>query len=381
MKAVFAAGLLLWSALAPASAQDWTPLPAPMTDARWAPAAAVLADSHSALLVGGYSFAAHRCVATADRFEEMTGRLAPCHARLTFPRNFASATLLPNGRVLIAGGYNTVWGTLDTAEVYDAGKDAFALLPVHLSTARELFTATALMDGRVLLVGGFNTQIGRTQAACEVFDPVAQTFRATGALAQDRFGQAAVRLSDGRVLIVGGSHWFVGQPGAERASAEIYDPQTGRFHTAAGKMAVPRDRPTASLLPDGTVLIAGGQNDAVGPHQCEIFDPRTEQFTTIATHLTTARMAHSAVALPDGRVLLAGGWCSDIKATTGSVEIYDPAAQSFTTAPALPQSGHDLALLAFPDGQVLAAGGKQVEGGHERALSAAFVSRWPAKTQ
>lgn len=381
MKTRVLAGVFIFLAAARVSAQDWAALPVPMQDARWAPASVVLNDRHSALIVGGYSFRAHRTVGTADRFDEKTRRLAPCRGRLTFPRNFASATLLPGGQALIAGGYNTVWGTLDTAEVYDPARDSFTLLPAHLVHARELFTATALDDGRVLLVGGFNTQIGKTQAAAEIFDPITQTFVSTNPLAQDRFGHDAVKLADGRVLIVGGTHWFVGLPGAALASAEIYDPKTGRFHTTSGKMAAPRDRPTASLLPNGTVLIAGGQNDAGGVKTAAIFDPKTEQFAPLASRLQTARMAHSAVSLPDGRVLLAGGWCSDIKATTGSLEIYDPATQMFTSGPSLPQSGHDLALLAFSDGLVLAAGGKQVENGHERSLFDAFAWQIPPKTR
>jgi len=378
--ALFTASLVLMT-LGRASAQGWGALPASMQDARWAPASVVLADRRSALIVGGYSFRTHRTVATADRFDEKNRRLAPCRGRLTFPRNFASATVLPGDLVLVAGGYNTVWGTLDTAEVYDPARDAFTLLPAHLIHARELFTATALDDGRVLLVGGFNTQIGKTQAATEIFDPATKIFLSINSLAQDRFGHDAVRLADGRVLIVGGTHWFVGLPGAALASAEIYDPATEKFHTTSGKMAAPRDRPTASLLPNGTVLIAGGQNDAGGVKTAEIFDPKTEQFAPLASRLQTARMAHSATTLPDGRVVLAGGWCFEIKATTGSVEIYDPASQTFSLGPALPQSGHDLVLLAFGDGLLFAAGGKKVENGHEGSLSDAFIWQVPPKTR
>ncbi len=370
--------LFLTMPLSAAPSQNtWTPLANRMQDERWAPSAALLAGGQSALIAGGFSYATGGCVATADRFDEWTRRFRPCKGRLTYPRDFATATRLPNGQVLIAGGFNTILGTLSTAEVYDPAQDTFRLLPSRLSSGRELFTATALTDGRVLLVGGFDTHRHKTQASADLYDPATQTFApCRGELAQDRFGQDAVRLANGRVLIVGGTHWRVGQPGVNLASAEIYDPATDRFHRTAGDMAAPRDRPTATLLPNGRVLVAGGQNPSGGVPSAELFDPATERFTPLASPLNVVRMAHSAVVLPDGRVLLAGGWCSAIKATTPTTESFDPSAGVFAPGPPMPQSAHDLALLTFPDGLTLAAGGKQVENGKEGSLATGAV--WTA---
>lgn len=357
----------------------WKPIPNAMRDGRWAPAFCLLPDGHTALIVGGYSYAARACVATADRFEERTRRFLPSRSRLTFPRNFATATSLPDGHVLIAGGYNTVLGTLDTAELYDPAQDSFRVLPTHLSVGRELFTATLLTDGRVLLVGGFSTHRRATQTSADLYDPITQSFTpASSTLTEDRFGHAAVRLADGRVLIVGGTHWHVGQPGVTLASAEIFDPQTGLFHRTAGDMATPRDRPTASLLRDGRVLIAGGQNGKDGPQQVEVFDPRTERFETLPVPLIETRMAHADARLPDGRILLAGGWSPARGATTATTELYDPATGALTAGPSMPQSGHDMALLVFPDGLVLVAGGKQVSGGHETALAGGATWQAPS---
>ena len=365
--------LLTLAALHPALADGWTPTANTMTDPRWAPAYTLLAGGTRGLVAGGYSFPTDRCVATADEFDPQTRRFIPCGGRLQVPRNFAHAVLLPDGHVLVAGGYNTVLGTLNYAELYDPIARTFALLPGHLNAPRELFTATSLSDGRVLLVGGFNTHRGRTLATAELYDPGTRTFTPTGSLATDRFGQDAVRLADGRVLVVGGTHWFVRRPTTKLASAEIYDPTTGRFHETAAPMHFPRDRPTATLLPDGTVLIAGGQNDASEPEQAEVFDPKTETFVLLPAKMVAPRMAHEAAALPGGSVLLAGGWSVPLSATTGSVERYDPISQTFVMAPPLPQGAHDQALLVFPSGLVLVAGGKQAGGGKETSLASGYT--------
>ncbi len=134
-------------------------------------------------------------------------------------------------------------------------------------------------------------------------------------------------------------------------------------------MLFSRDRPTATLLPDGTVLIAGGQNSQGEPEQAELFDPKTETFTLIPGKMVSPRMAHAAAPLPDGRVLLVGGWSVPLAATTPSAELFDPHSQTFTAAPTLPEGAHDQALLVFPSGLVLAAGGKQAGAGKETSLA------------
>ncbi len=369
---------LLAAAVGPVAAQSsgWTKAVNTMSDPRWAAASVLLADGKG-LIVGGYSYPADRCVATADEFDPATRRFLPCLGRLNIPRNFASASSLPDGRVLIAGGYNTVLGSLNTAEVFDPETQTFTLLPGRLEVPRELFTATTLTDGRVLIVGGFNTHRGRTQASAEVYDPKTQKFMPTGSLAEDRFGQCAVQLADGHVLVAGGTHWFVGHPGVPLASAEIYDPATGRFHSTRSPMAWARDRPTATRLPDGTVLVAGGQNGGSEPGQAELFDPRTETFTPLPSPLMTPRMAHSAESLPDGTVLLSGGWSTALGATTGSTESYDPKTQLFTLLPSVPAGTHDQTLLVFPSGLALVAGGKQASAGAETSLASGYTRQFP----
>jgi len=365
--------LLALFMLALASGGGWTPTRNTMSDPRWAPAYTLLAGGTRGLIAGGYSFPADRCVASADEFDPATRRFIRCKGRLTIPRNFALASLLASGQVLITGGYNTVLGSLDSAEQFDPKTQTFHLLPERMETPRELFTATTLTDGRILIAGGFNTHRGRTQALAEIYDPQTQAFTPTGSLAEDRFGQDAVRLADGRVLVVGGTHWFVRRPSVQLASAEIYDPATGVFHLTRSPMAFARDRPTATLLPDGTVLVAGGQNGAGEPAQAELFDPKTETFTLLPSLLVSPRMAHSAAALPDGSVLLSGGWSVPLAATTGSVERYDPKTQTFTAQPAVPAGSHDQVLLVFPSGLALVAGGKKAGSGKETSLATGYT--------
>ncbi|MGO8671097.1 MAG: Kelch repeat-containing protein [Capsulimonadaceae bacterium] len=353
----------------------WNPVRSMMLDERWAPSACLLQDGRRALVAGGYSYRSRRCVATADLFDETSGTFLPSHGRMATPRDFATATLLPDGRVLVAGGYNTELGTLSTAEVYDPATDRFTLLSSQMSTGRELFTATPLNDGSILMAAGFDTRSRRTVASADLFDPTSMTFhRLDSGLGQNRFGQAAVRLLDGRVLIVGGKSWQVGHPDRPLAVAEIYDPATQRFHVTAGSMAVARDRPSATLLADGSVLIAGGQDGTTGPLSIERFDPSTETFTVLPHGLTTSRMAHGAVILPDGRVAIAGGWSPASRRTTATVEIFDPASDDVSPGPSMPIDAHDFALIAFPDGLLLVAGGKQARPAPASLASAATWS-------
>ena len=376
MSRIFCCVLVSLTLISPGIAQSgWTATATPMSDPRWAPAYSVLLDGRG-LIVGGYSFTADRCVATADLFDPVTRRFTSCRGRLIVPRNFAQSSPLPGGKLLISGGYNTVLGTLDSAELFDPVSQTFALLPFHLSSPRELFTATELEDGRVLCVGGFNTHRGRTLRTADLFDPVTENFVPTGQLTDDRFGQDAVRLADGRVLIVGGTHWFVRHPTLILASAEIYDPVTGQFHSTHAPMHFPRDRPTATLLANGQVLIAGGQNSTGEPEQAEIFDPATEIFTLLPSKMISPRMAHTSALMPDGKVLLTGGWSVARKSTIGDVEIYDPLTQSFRAAPPVPTGAHDQALLVFPSGLVLIAGGKQAGGGKETSLSTGYTRQF-----
>ena len=142
-------------------------------------------------------------------------------------------------------------------------------------------------------------------------------------------------------------------------------------------MRFARDRCTATVLKDGRVLIAGGTNKGNPPLPAEIFDPVTGVFT-LAAPLREGRMAHDTCLLPDGSVAVAGGWSDSRKATTPSVELYDPVKNVWTTLPDLPFNAHDLSLFWFPvagrvssTGHILAVGGKSTPGDEAKAISVA----------
>jgi hypothetical protein len=363
---LLAVGLVL---IAPSVSQAQTPwkwnvVSDKMTDQRWAPAYCLVPGTTQALIAGGYSYDDGGCIASADLFDEKTQQFIPLFSRLNTPRDFGTASPLPNGDILIAGGFNDVFGSLNIAEIYNPSTQQFTLVDQHMLSPRELHTATVLKDGKVLIVGGLDLWKRHTQNTAELYDPATSTFAPTnGHMTDDRFGQAACLLADGRVLIVGGTSVLFGRGGYAHvlASAEIYNPRTGTFTQTAGAMTIGRDRPTATLLANGRVLIAAGQGPSgASIGYAELFDPVITTFTKAAPQITD-RMAHTSATLADGRVLLAGGWSAPLNSTTPSVEEYDPASGTFLACPPLPFATHDAAVIVFPDGEVLVAGGKSLD--------------------
>ena len=221
-------------------------------------------------------------------------------------------------------------------------------------------TATLLPDGNVLIAGGMRRNHDFYRSA-ELYDPATGKFQRTGEMSVGRVGHIAVLLRSGRVLIAGG---WVGQGGTD--SAELYDPATGKF-TVIAKMTVPRGRPSATLLADGDVLIAGGEehdNEALA--SAEIFRVKTLSFQPTGS-MRHARVSHTASLLHDGRVLVVGGYAGGV---TSSAEFYDPKAGTFTETSSLgtARCKHTAGLL--PDGRVLIAGGSDSRGWNGNLKSA-----------
>jgi N-acetylneuraminic acid mutarotase len=279
-------------------------------------------------------------------------------ARDTGPRVLHTATLLTDGRVLIAGGdqgvpnltptiaANTpVAGTYSqitaTAEVFDPTTSTFSFVG-SLLTARFEHTATLLNDGRVLVVGGGNSN-AVALSSTEIYDPATQSWSAGPALATARALHTAALLSDGRVLVAGG----VSAGGALVGTAEVYDPLVNSW-SAAGTLVTPLAWQSAILLPSGQVLVASGAS-------AELYNPGTNSWAaTASSGLQTE--GPSTVALASGQVLQVG--------LNGSA-IYDPTTATWSDA-ALPMTlssvggGQPYAADAtlLPDGRVLATGGQ-----------------------
>jgi len=274
------------------------------------------------------------------------------------PRSGHRATLLPDGRVLITGGFagQDEDNALTLTELYDPAQGVFTKTG-PLTTGRQSHSATRLPDGKVLIVGGYD---GTYLASAELYDPTTGVFTSTGSLAIGRLAHRATLLADGKVLITGGSEgnrMFL-------ASAEVYDPATGRF-TPAGTMTTERVGHTQTRLTDGTVLIAGG---SVGRRRArrvvagaERYDPLTGAFSATGT-MTTVRHKHAAVLMEDERVLIVGGSDgSDWRGHYDSVEIFEPDTGAFTEAGRMNTARFKLrtAVTLLTDGKVLVAGGAE----------------------
>ncbi len=267
-----------------------------------------------------------------------------------------TATLLPNGKVLLAGGFvNSVWdygpsASDNGAGLYDSATGVFSGTG-NMTANRGGHTATLLANGKVLIAGGADQdQTGTGLASAELYDPSTGTFTRTGSMAVGRFLQTATQLQNGKVLIVGGALTSASDP---VATAEVYDPATGTF-TITGEMATARERHTATLLADGRVLVVGGATSAGAGDPtatAEVYDPSTGSFSVTGS-MAESRTYHTATLLPSGKVLIAGG--GDENSTA---EVYDPATGSFSITGGMEagRSGHTATLL--PNGSVLVAGG------------------------
>jgi len=223
-----------------------------------------------------------------------------------------------------------------------------------LATARTDHTATLLANGKVLVAGGVNgIGIGsKTLSSCQIYDPSTGVWAATGSLKTARWGHAAVLLNSGEVLVTGG----VGSNTNDLSTCEIYNPHTGVW-TMTGSHATPRANHPATLLPSGKVLVTGGWNYESGAatSTCEIYNPATGHWTSTGS-LLTERYNHAAILLSSGKVLVAGGVDTTGDNTLSDCEIYNPAKGAWTKTGRLATARSAPAIL-LPGGNVLIAGG------------------------
>ncbi|HEX2572786.1 MAG TPA: kelch repeat-containing protein [Polyangia bacterium] len=284
--------------------------------------------------------------------------LPPLDPTLAAAHVAPTITRLPDGRALIAGGVSQPF--IDYARPVSAVAELFNPTTLQitrtgdLAKARALHTATLLGSGLVLIAGGEQDGV-RTIDTLEAFDPSRGAFTPAGTLTSPRQGHSATLLRDGRVLLVGG---YDGVHRRYLSNAEIYDPRTGRC-TAAAQLNEPRQLHTATLLADGQVLVAGGVTAAGAVASAERYDPQTGRFTLVPGGMNAARFLHGAALLPGGRVLITGGDGTLDRGLTAltSAESYDPLTNHFETTGrmAVPRQQHTTTLLG--DGRVLVTGG------------------------
>jgi len=336
------------------------PAPGALATARTRHAAVALANG-DVLVIGGQDQAGAD-LASAELFDMAFSRTGPHW----LPRDRHATALLASGEALLTGGRNP--GTTGLPELYHPGKERFAPTQPQTS-ARELHTATPLPGGQVLLAGGFAgataSQPARFLDSLELYDPAAGTFRSAGAMSVARADHTATLLANGTVLLAGGSNSAGGL-----ASAEVFDPQAGTV-TSVGSMFRDRFDHTATLLPGGGVLIIGGESQGAGgiAFSVERYDPQSRTFTTQpqAGWLLTNRRGHRAALLGGGQVLVTGGLTSG-RQPTPRAEIWDPGSQlfSYTANPmAAPRVHHTATATALPGGPVYVIGGRSAFSGGE----------------
>jgi large repetitive protein len=292
-----------------------------MATARENHTATLLSDGRVLIAGGGGRSTAATVESSAELYDPRTGGFSPT-GPLTTGRRSHTATLLSDGRVLIVGGEGPVGGylrSLASAELYDPKTGQFSPTG-SMAEQRSQHTATLLADGRVLIVG---------KRRAEVYDPKTGAFSPAGSTAADRAGHTATLLSDGRVLIAGG--WGADMGSAALATAEVYDPATGTFNPDSNLMTTGRYAHTATLLTDGHVLLAGGyapsstssdhpQDQATAA--AELYDPKDGTFSPTTGSMTAPRVSHTATLLADGSVLIAGGWGGN--ASSDAAQLYQP---------------------------------------------------------
>lgn len=269
-----------------------------------------------------------------------------------------SATALKDGRVLIAGGTNTTSGSsgkaLAQSYLYDPKTNSFKPAG-KMKAARYGHEAVLLDSGRVLVVGGRLSHYSPL-ASAELFDPkrpAASAWSSAGSMGGPRVTFAMARLNDGRVLVVGGLGKKAWEP---LASLELYIPKSNSWSTMGLKLKAGRSLTTATTLPGGKVLIAGGYNGTKHLASLVIYDPASGTLQSQKSSLGKARALHSASRMGDGRVLLVGGFCGAACDLPGD-EIYNPTTGKISSIShaGAPPSSH--AATVLKDGRVLVTGG------------------------
>jgi Kelch motif/Galactose oxidase, central domain len=276
--------------------------------------------------------------------------------QMNTPGMDATATLLQNGQVLVAGGTGGGSNALASAELYNPATGTWSVTG-SMNQGRSGLndvgpSATLLPNGEVLVAGGEDANFNLL-ATAELYNPATGKFTPTGSMTTPRTGQSATLLNNGQVLVAGGT--------GATAAAELYNPATGKF-TVTGSMSAARGGNVGTLLPDGDVLVT--QGSAAGLF-AELYNPATGQWSNaspglhVCIYTQECQADSTATLLPTGNVLVAGGLVS-LKSnpqTTAAAMLYDPATNTWTGTGSMTTGRESQTATLLPDGQVLMAGG------------------------
>ncbi len=311
-------------------------------------------------------------------------------APMTEGRSYHTATLLPNGKVLVTGGYDsyTVKFTA-SAELYDPATGAW-ISAGTMSTARGYHSATLLADGRVLVAGGRPIDYyGNSLASADLYDPATNSWSAAAPMPQPHERQSAILLPTGKVLEVCYSYntllydpasdsWspaaeppfgctramslpdgrvqvFRAIPTSTQTNAAVYDPYTNTS-TQGDSLPAGRSNPVTALLPDGKVLVTGADYSNAGAFTAALYDPATSAWSPVAQMPVAAYYSfYTATTLSDGKVLVAGGhvfW-----EPVPEAQLYDPVSNTWSATWPLAYARYYHTATLLKDGNVLVSGG------------------------
>jgi hypothetical protein len=355
-----------------------------MTRPRAGHQAVLLNDGRVLIVSGGSPYGPYYPDASAELYDPSTGTFAAAGS-MNIPRVGSTAVLLQSGKVLVYGGGENCYYC--QAEIYDPATSAWTLTgadPYRLDAMHQ--TGTLLEDGAVLATGGWDSQDVGVSDLVLLYDPSADQFSNVGILTAQRYSSTATLLSNGKVLIAGGDNWSDGY-GAPLPNADLYDPHS-KTVSPVGPMTTPRAFHSATLLNNGKVFVAGGtieisEGDDLAHGTTEIFDPSTNTFSGAGV-MTDARTYHTATLLPDGEVLIAGGANTKIYNPNPPgdaipyAELYNPVARTFTRIASMIQARQSHQAVLLPNGNALITGGYD-NNGNRLATAELYVAHPTAR--
>jgi len=316
------------------------------------PGLAVMQDGR-VLVAGGTTVPddAAMSLATAEIYTRSSDTVTPAANTMSTPRWQNSAVTLLTGKVLVVGGASGIGGTPtgsgQAADLFDPTTNMFTATANQLNMPRYYTHAVLMVDGRVFISSSNDPSI-------EIYDPDADKFTLISHTPLHQFG-SVVRLRDGRVLL------FAGDGGNQ--AAELFDSDTDTF-TTTGAMVAGRSMLTAHTLPDGRVLAIGGASTSAGAitdplGSIDIYDPANGTFTTAPYKLLTPRCWQASALVRDGTILVMGGYTlhDDCGSSVATVETIDPVAGTVTSFSNLPNTNTEWTAVTLLDGSVLGVGG------------------------